>query len=348
MRTGRARRVDVPIEVMHEEGGDANARDENLTLQQSEPLADRAARGPEVGTKRGLTLTMGQNQLRDAGVREAHSTTGTDRGSSHRTAVVLSEPTGNSLPIIPLSSPQGISDLASSGPSESLAVFGSDPSTELNLPTINTKPPKPPSPTQNSSPSYFVTEPSDSPRALSPTQTLNFHKLNPPIPLLEAQNHYSSPISENPTPCNLNPAKPVSPKSFEISLSQVFNSLNLKRKASEESLEPSRSKILRLCSPNPNPKSPNPKPSRPARKQTKGNRRVIGPNRGSSLVGETDFLEDGLCDVQVHHALTVNDVGSALVPGYTTAMVDGDRDMEVSGKIEKGGVAGPEQPPPQC
>ncbi|KAG5536301.1 hypothetical protein RHGRI_023918 [Rhododendron griersonianum] len=331
LRTGRARRVDVSIEVIHEEGDAASARDENLSLQHSELLGDRAARGSVVGMERVMPLATGQIQLKDAGVREAHSTTGTDRGYSQRTAVVLPRATGKTLPIIPLSSPQGISKSASSGPSESLAVFGSDPSTEPNLPTINTKSAKPPSPAQNPSSNYFVTEPSDSPRALSPTQTLTYHNLNPPIPLLEAQTPYSSPSSENPTPGQLIPTKPVSPKSFEISLSQVFNSLNLIRKASEESLEPSRSKILRLCSPNPNPKPPNPKPSRPTRKQAKGNRRVIGPNRGSFSVEETSFLEDGLCDVQVHHSLTVHDVENAMVPGYSTALVAVDHDMEVSG-----------------
>ncbi|KAF7147901.1 hypothetical protein RHSIM_Rhsim03G0083400 [Rhododendron simsii] len=345
LRTGRARRVDVPIEVIHEEGGGTSARDENLTLKQSEHLVDRAARGSEVGMERVVFFATGQNQLRDAGVREAHSTTGTNQGYSQRTAVVLARPTGNPLPIIPLSSPQGISVLDSSRSSESLAVYGSDPSTEINLATINTKPP---SPTQNSSHNYFVTEPSDSPRALIPTQAFTYHNINPPIPLLEAQSPHSSPIAENPTPCHPSPSKPESPKSLEVSLSQVFNSLNLKRKAPEESLEPSRSKILRLCSPYPNPKSPNPKPSRPARKQSKGNRRVIGPSRGSSSVGGTGFLEDGLCDVPVHHSLMAYDMDSGRAHGYTTTMVDVDHGMEVSGKIGKGRVAGPEQPPSQC
>lgn len=235
--------------------------------------------------------TAKQNQTRDAGVGEAHSTTGTDCGYSQRTDVVFSRATGNTLPIIPSSNPKGISLLASSGSSAPLAGFGSDPNIFIKLPPITVKP----SPGPNPSTQYYVTEPSDSPKSPNPTQAHSYNNLIPPLPRLKDQTPDANPTTWNINPVPLSPPKPSSPKTFEVSLAQVFNSLNLKRKSSDEALEPNRSKILCLCSPNPNPKPTSPKAPRPTRKQAKGTRRFLGPNKGSSSVGDTEFVEDGAC-----------------------------------------------------
>lgn len=191
LRTGRARKTDALIEVIHEEGGESNARVENLVLQQPELLTDKAARGLEEGMERVTSPIAKQNQSRDAGVGEAHSTTGTDCGFSQRTDVVLSRATGNTLPIIPSSNPKGISLLASSGSSAPLAGFGSDPNIFIKLPPITVKP----SPGPNPSTQYYVTEPSDSPKSPNPTQAHSYNNLIPPLPRLKDQTPDANPTT---------------------------------------------------------------------------------------------------------------------------------------------------------
>ncbi|KAG5527023.1 hypothetical protein RHGRI_028083 [Rhododendron griersonianum] len=137
----------------------------------------------------------------------------------------------------------------------------------LNVnPIINT----PISPTTSPvNPTYFVTEPPDSPKNPYPNSELNPtpFSLSQPLPTPKA-------LTSNPPKIILQPGKPTSPQNLDITLATVFKTLNLKRKPHDDLQELSSSKILRLCSPNPltlpetapkPPTRPNRKPSKPTR-----------------------------------------------------------------------------------
>ncbi|KAF7151544.1 hypothetical protein RHSIM_Rhsim02G0152800 [Rhododendron simsii] len=269
-------------------------------------------------------------------------------GIVQRTDVALSRATGNTISKFPLRSPEGISVVALSESNESLAVYGSDQNHQPTLPPIITKPSKPCSPSPSviskQSPHYFVPEPSDSPKTLNLSPALTEPQINPNPPIIEDLTPPITPLSGDlainllslPKPVSsksLNSPKPGSPKSLDISLARVFNSLNLKRKAPEETLESSRSKILCLCSPDetPNPINPKPKPSRSTRKMLGGNRGAAGPRTGSSSVGDSNFTEDGLCEVQVQHFYTFLGEREVRARGELGPTAEVDHEMEDPG-----------------
>lgn len=120
-------------------------------------------------------------------------------------------------------------------------------------------------------------------------------------------------------------------------MASSFNKLFIKRKASDVLEESGRSKILRLCSPIPNP-LPSGLDSKPLRVKRHFKRGGASSKAKKCLdvsqnVSEMDF---SLCDVPVHQAFD---------------RLEGDLQIMESQMVfnsEKGRVAGPEQPPPQC
>lgn len=183
--------------------------------------------------------------------------------------------------------------------------------------------------TTHTSTHYFVTEP-DSPRALqtSPrldsninltqpillSSTLTLDQIDPnpnpkpppsnsnqiPIPQIEPPRSSSSfpnnlPISMNAN-ITLSPLQ-LPPLNIHVSsLSTVFNSLSIKRKAQDELLDLNISQILCLCSPDPNP---NPIHSKPTPKKTKGIQNPKSPRRMMSSTSKVIVNEQGLCEVQI-------------------------------------------------
>ncbi|KAG5527024.1 hypothetical protein RHGRI_028083 [Rhododendron griersonianum] len=258
LRTGRARKIVVPIEEIVSPEEESEDRAENPRSRRSElQLEDDTGVGGN-GTMVERVVTSNDVLL------------GTD--------VNIPREPGTKCHNIPFSGAQGISDFVSSGFVDSLSGNGSDhlikptPSTTLVKPGLNVNPiiNTPISPTTSPvNPTYFVTEPPDSPKNPYPNSELNPtpFSLSQPLPTPKA-------LTSNPPKIILQPGKPTSPQNLDITLATVFKTLNLKRKPHDDLQELSSSKILRLCSPNPltlpetapkPPTRPNRKPSKPTR-----------------------------------------------------------------------------------
>ncbi|KAG5537976.1 hypothetical protein RHGRI_025167 [Rhododendron griersonianum] len=201
--------------------------------------------------------------------------------------------------------------------------------TILTKPTITSSPGPDSSPSSPSNKPYFVTEPSDSPKASYPGPSA-FEPLQTP------QLNLTSPFLIQP--------KPPKPPNLDVPLSSIFNSLSLKRKSTSDLDDPSHPKLLRLCAPNPDT---NPKPSHPHNVPNplshvglpKINNRYITRSRnrkspsGPKNKGMAD-LDSKLVEVLVSNSSDM-ELEASLVPLSTPP-------------TERVVVADPKQPPAQC
>lgn len=136
--------------------------------------------------------------------------------------------------------------------------------------------------------------------------------------------------------------------SLDQTLATVFTHLAIKRKPFEEADDCQRSKLLRLCAPEPTPNPINhithppsnspsiPKPVRPRKNYKRGVPRTRATRAGD--VSHISFDSDScLCDVPIQQSLTRVEAKLLLAPSK----------KEVHSEID-GRVAGPKQPPAQC
>lgn len=181
---------------------------------------------------------------------------------------------------------------------------------------------------------YYVTEPSDSPKSSSIGPNFDFSLNDQTQPSIEEV----SPIAS--------PTFPAQPNPLDLTLASAFNTLNIKRKAHDNLSDPGKSKILKLCGPDPNP-IPKPVTPRSYRKGGRGGRsQTTGGKRNlNSLLN----VEQNLCDVTIQQAYTDSMVDVTMVPiGAAQKVVENPDGVLVFPGDEKGLVAGPNQPPPQC
>lgn len=334
LRTGRPRKGVIPIEVIRFEVDEAEKRvneilhrrpvldnrdlgstDNLLRRRRPEPQSSSSeTRGKEVMRERVMPRTEGQRQ----------HLPGVGEPNPLATRVTM---TGNAYSSPLLSSHQGILDIVASDsrisvvgsesdhtPITHLAVGVSEPILEDN-PNPNTMQ----APTQ-----YFVTEP-DSPKgdssspnfvqipplSLSPTlpSNLNPSKTNPQTSSHIPYQVHLSPTITKPKPLTLSspnntntttsPLKLTPPNTPVLSLSTVFDSLTIKRKAQDEFSDYKKSKILRLCSPDPNPPSTQSKLTHPTRKKPNRTRISKTSTREISTAGNLVINDQGLCEVQI-------------------------------------------------
>ncbi|KAI8573810.1 hypothetical protein RHMOL_Rhmol01G0304500 [Rhododendron molle] len=207
-------------------------------------------------------------------------------------------------------------------------------------------------------PIYFVTEPTDSPTYPAPRSIVDHHFQISPIPA-ENSNPSPDPLllpglqtyeSLSPTSTEIIPisnSHPNSP-SLDQNLATVFTHLAIKRKSSEEAEECQKSKLLRLCAPEPASNSSittthpltnlpsKPKPIRPRKNYKRGVPRTRASKAGD--VSHAPFYSDsGLCDVPVQQSLTRVEAELLMAPCQKEAP------SEIDGR-----VAGPKQPHAQC
>ncbi|KAH7852692.1 hypothetical protein Vadar_028014 [Vaccinium darrowii] len=383
LRTGRARKGPIPIEIIRAEVDEAEIRVQNLISRR--PVIYINGEGARVATDAGERVpphTHTTDQQIPGVVGEHNSLSRTD-------ACVLPRPGGTELKVtgalssIPLSIPQGESSLVST---RLTPVMDS----ESGMPFPPISPPINPYPDPyDNPPLYFVIEPPDSPKspkslithpqshclltARNPSPSPSVinqppRLLNPfniiahlsPIPAHTSPKAHSPSTSpkiyphspnKNPTTTVKTPplahptiTKPSSPTYTDIPLSTVFKSLSLKRKPEEGIQCPTQSKILRICSPIPSPSPLTSKPTRPTHKSKKRTPSPIIPIPPKSL----HLIEDGLCDVPVHQ------VSSSEGKQYFSFMVESNQmavamispDSMKSG--DSGLVAGPQQPHSPC
>lgn len=202
-------------------------------------------------------------------------------------------------------------------------------------------------------PVYFVTEPTDSPKSslseppLSNLAYLITDTLRPPN---------SPPVSTQPNPSNLplisSLNTTLSPtritNSQDIALASVFNTLAIKRKANDGGEDTGRSKILRLCAPDPNllPPGPKPRPTRTCRKVGKKWSNSSFMVQREALLSNFSADDAQLCDVSIKQAYEC--LGDDFSPMPFEA-VGGSKEVAQSYSVDgKGLVAGPKQPPRQC
>ncbi|KAH7863670.1 hypothetical protein Vadar_020526 [Vaccinium darrowii] len=174
------------------------------------------------------------------------------------------------------------------------------------------------------------------------------------IPLKSPDTHLAhtthfTPLNSTLTSPPITQAKPNSPKSRDISMSTVFNSLSLKRKIDDdaENSPTNRSKILRLCSyptettlPNLNhissPSYPSGKPRTNASRTRANSNKSTSPAVKQRISPRIQlFREEGLCEVQIQQWVQKSGESNTI-----------PLDNVMSG--ENGRVAGPEQPHPPC
>ncbi|KAF7146847.1 hypothetical protein RHSIM_Rhsim03G0009600 [Rhododendron simsii] len=335
--------------VTREEVDEAEIRVENLLARR--PVFQRSGMDARVVNDVGACVTppvVQQNQRTNGGVVVPHSSSIT----VHGTDVMQSRGTGISENIPLLSSSQ---DLSYADPLNSNAVksgHGSDPPIPHAPPIFVIPSLIPRGPNHNNlqisdhSPVYFVTEPAESPKStpnsppLSPqtteTQVYNFADLTSPSKTKEitkALNPY------HPSPKFSLPQieKPSSPKFPDIALATVFQSLAIKRKATEDQEEQGKSKILRLCTPEiPSPKT-QARPTRATRRILKGRQSPKSPSKGNGSTGNSFTMEQDMCDVQIQQSYDCTGMELAVAPMGMSIATD-----------DKGRVAGPKQPPSQC
>lgn len=189
-----------------------------------------------------------------------------------------------------------------------------------------------PSNTPYSPPKYFVTEPLESPNSPKSPSALKTFPLSEKSPLIEE-------ISPNapPTTTTLPDPTPFHPPSPGRALVSSFSNLAIKRKSCEDVENSSRSKIQRLCLPDPTPKplTPGAKPTRNKRFFKRGGLRST-PGASPNLPLEPLDMDLGLCDVPVQKIVDRLEVDLGMVLNA------------VANYSENGRVAGPEQPHPQC
>ncbi|KAF7114634.1 hypothetical protein RHSIM_RhsimUnG0081000 [Rhododendron simsii] len=155
---------------------------------------------------------------------------------------------------------------------------------------------------------YFVTEPSDSPKGSSIGPNCDSSLKNQTQPLIEEISPAASPTSS------------AQPNPMDLTLASAFNTLNIKRKAHDDLPDPGKSKILKLCGPDPNP-IPKPVTPRSYRKGGRGGRsQAIGGKRNLNPLLN---VEQNLCDVNIQQAYTDSMVAITMVPiGETQRVVE--------------------------
>ncbi|KAH7848241.1 hypothetical protein Vadar_007118 [Vaccinium darrowii] len=186
------------------------------------------------------------------------------------------------------------------------------------------------SPTTNDYPNLSMGHNSSS----SPSKSQQIPSLNPPV------------LTLNTTP--ILPTKSPSPKSTDIALSTVFNSLSLKRKAEDEATPDIRSKILRICSPPQSCDPLPPKPNRPSCKPKRCSPRAKAtPNKGVSSMVQ-NFNEDGLCEIPIGNGSDIAGEFSSLQSVGVEFMITDVDGLGCMVLGDNGRVAGPEQPQSSC
>ncbi|KAF7145512.1 hypothetical protein RHSIM_Rhsim04G0053400 [Rhododendron simsii] len=343
LRTSRARRAPIPIEEIRQEVDEAEIRVENLLQRRPESLED-------YGAVRDGTEVMG---------RVSFPNPQQILSAAEETLVPHSMPDVN-IPRMEGMIPSSPSSSDSLGGPNSGSVVGSlvfschkpGHAVEVPLPHIKINPTYSPFPSPiPTSPHYFVTEPPESPRATShanspkspnpifdPFLNSSLQPCSPNIPhSIENSSSPSLPYSHPPSP-SLQP--PTQSLTIENCLTSVFKSLAIKRKADEDFPEDPRPKILRLCAPNPKPTHQQPKSSRQTRKYVKKSCNLLSLPKGEG--------GSGLCEVQVTQSNFDGEDEKAMVPVEVVALEAMEKVLEFGTGDEKGLVAGPKQPLPQC
>ncbi|KAF7130224.1 hypothetical protein RHSIM_Rhsim10G0112000 [Rhododendron simsii] len=355
LRMGRPRKGVIPIEVIRFEVDEAEKRVNNLLQRQSITLdsemgmvdnlllqrpesqsKNSEARGNSILVERVTTPKKGQCQ-QEPGIKAPHSpgTRVTMQGTPY-ISVSVSDPKEN-LDFVP-------SDLI-------MTRVGFNSLHLSNIGTISKE--RPIQATTHTSAHYFVTEP-DSPKALQtnprPDSNINLSQPNLSSPTLALEqidpnpNPKPPPSNSNQNPItqteslpssasfpnnlfnsttdslSLSPLQLPSPSTLVSSLSNVFNSLSIKRKAQDKLLDFNKSKILHLCSPDPNP---NPIIPKPTPKKTKGTRNSKSPRRMISSSSKMIVNEQGLCEVQIQPSFEVMEMDDAFPP-VDLAAVNGE------------------------
>ncbi|KAH7861053.1 hypothetical protein Vadar_021030 [Vaccinium darrowii] len=402
MRTSRARKGSIPIEVIRSEVDAAESRVQNLFLRRPEiQLTEKGARLVNASEEQVERPSHVFPQQTSKVVAAYISSLRTDTDVLHRTGVTESRVPGFIPSSHPhLNFPQASSPITPSFETGQTSDNGPHQTIIPILTNILSSPSPSPILVHNTSlpdrgPHYFVTEPPDSPRGVSTQPTTTILTTHPPSlspinstllikpaspftnpepptsPRItastqpnnttnithahsspsspSAMTHFTKQISPNanssqvPTldPSFVIPVKPPSPKLPNIPLSTVFKSLFLKRKHDDEPTSPSRSKILRICSPSQPSAPPSPKPIQSSRKSRKGYSRTKSSPRSLVSPNIQCFLEDGLCEVPVRQ-LSVEG-GECTSESMKEDKVDLKRMSAVNGR-----VAGPQQPPSLC
>ncbi|KAF7124411.1 hypothetical protein RHSIM_Rhsim12G0088600 [Rhododendron simsii] len=161
------------------------------------------------------------------------------------------------------------------------------------------------------SPIYSVIEPSESPKSTpnsppfspqtSETQVYNFTDSTPPSKPKEITKTLD-PYHPSPNISLPQIEKPSSPKFSDIALATVFQTLAIKRKATDDQEEQGKSKILRLCTPEiPSPKTQS-KPTRATRRILKGKQNPKSPSKGNGSSGNSITMEEDMCEVQIQQS----------------------------------------------
>ncbi|KAG5516689.1 hypothetical protein RHGRI_037432 [Rhododendron griersonianum] len=275
-------RSQIPIEIIRQQVDEAEIRVNQLLARRPERMTRRNDACTDSHLDERVAIpNPNQNHPRPEGVTVPHS-------SDH--AGVLQLPggnppkmTGNSPPLSSL----GTKGISISTPRAHSDLIRNDGVDWTFLPKMHVSPESSSSPSPslstNRTQPYFVTEP-DSPKSsksglstgiISPntTQPPIFDSITPSNPTHKPTSN-SIPVTTTHTIPS--PSKPILTQYLDVSLANVFKSLAIKRKACEDVETSERSKILRLCAPEPPTKPPNPtlktKTTRSSHKPYRGGR----------------------------------------------------------------------------
>lgn len=345
LRTGRARRLAIPIEEIRNQVDEAERRVENLLGRRSEFQVEES--GACITEDRGLRVGSSfshQDHPTSVGGRQPHPSIRISTNNCEQFRGMDPEVLGNPYRIIPLNIPQKSfceDPLLSPG---NIKDCGPSVQISTSLPR-NQNPQIDP---QEVTPHYFVTEPSDSPKSptpYSPTQpTDNPNPFNSEI---------LSPIPVLPQPLDSDPSlskaqalistydpkpNPIKSQGLDVALTSVFNNLSIKRKAVDENADHERSKILRLCGPNPEPPKLKPNITRSPKKRTRAQRRTQS----------SPLIEENLSDVCIQQSYVSPGNSSNQITVELVDMEDNIPNLVSPFFDDKGPVAGPNQPPSQC
>ncbi|KAF7133101.1 hypothetical protein RHSIM_Rhsim09G0068100 [Rhododendron simsii] len=303
LRTGRARKAAIPIEVIKQEVDDAEKRVEALLARRPEIQSrSSVARAVEGGCGRVETPmeNLDQRTLEEVGVPQSPIRT---FASKRQVTGVMLSGTGIPSEIPRLSNPQVLlcphsapySEMVNSGPDPP------NPNLSLNIPlkpvlTIGPTPSSSKSPSQ--SPLYFVTEPT-SPKATSEISTRHVTSLFPSKPTIVEIIPPSSPSD------SANRGSPNSPAPSLIPTNlQLTTPLSLPEKPSSPQqldipLTAGTPKILRLCSSRVEPIRTKNKPSRPARATSKTQCKPLSLSKDYVFNDTPMIIDSSLCEVQI-------------------------------------------------
>lgn len=349
LRTGRVRRSQIPIEIIRQEVDEAEIRVNQLLSRRPESMtrSNDACTDSHWGERVAISNPI-QNHPRPEGVTVPHSSDHVD--VLHLTGVNTPKMTGNNPPL----SSFGAQGISISIPRAHNDLIRNDDVDWTFLPKMHVSPessssPSLTSPTKKAQP-YFVTEP-DSPKSsnyglstgiISPniTQSPISDSITPSSPTYKPTSNSVHVTTSDIIP---SPSKPNNTQYLDVSLASVFKSLAIKRKACDDVETSERPKILRLCAPEPPTQHPNlsvkTKTSRTSRKPYRGGSSSSSVRNSNGARGNAQAIDTDLYDVSVQQHFGTLEGESDLVQIEVV--------MEESA-IQKGLVAGPKQPPPQC